>query len=247
MTVAVQNTNYSENKTFLGRFVDYTGSAVGAMRECSMIRGVCRLYNAVVANPSPVASTVEGVAGTTVTGLGIVRLPSATRAAIEDVAKAGDDTPGWRKIGVAFRSVMDAVFAWTSVGAFVTSNPTLRNVATVADFSQDSADLAIAVADHNQLTRYEKAASGDVKEAFAHSRKYNMLRVAKAVLSVAAGVFAMWMLMTGVTILPLVLTILLSLATTMVAIRRDLYKDEGKFKLIDLHHSYSFNEFENIS
>lgn len=247
MAVAVKNTNYNPDQTIAGRFVDYTGSAIGALRASSVIRGVSRLYNAIAANPSPVATQIDSVAGTTMTGLGIVRLPSATRSAIEDVAKVSEAGPEHRNIAVAFRSMMDAIVAWTSVGALVTANPTLRNVATLADFSQDVADLGISAADYNQAAIYEKSAVGDVKEAFAHTRKYNMLRIAKAVMSVAAAFFAVWMLMTGVTLLPLILTILLSLATTVIAIRRDLYKDEGRFKLIDLNRSYSFNESENIS
>jgi hypothetical protein len=59
--------------------------------------------------------------------------------------------------------------------------------------------------------------------------------VVKATLSVAAADFALIMLLTGVQILPLVLAILLSLTTTIVAIRRDIFKNESRFQLIDLN------------
>ncbi|MBU6446842.1 MAG: hypothetical protein KGQ49_05535, partial [Verrucomicrobia bacterium] len=56
----------------------------------SLLRGVARLWNEVAATPSVALKRVDDVAGTTMTGLGIVRLPSVTREAMTDIARLHD-------------------------------------------------------------------------------------------------------------------------------------------------------------
>lgn len=237
MAIAVKNPQYDENQTFLGRFVEYTGSSIGAIRSLSLMRGISRLYNQTVSTPSSTMETLDTTASAGISAIGIVLLPYRTQETYQLVSdlRNSDGTPMQRKVELAMRSSMDTVSAWMSTGAVLTGNPTFRNISVITDFTQDVADLKIAADDYKSTSDYEVFASGEVKEALAHTRKYHLLRIAKATLSIAAALFALLMIFTGVQLLPLVLAILLSLTTTIVAIRRDIFKNEGKFRLIDLN------------
>ena len=65
------------------------------------------------------------------------------------------------------------------------------------------------------------------KAVLAHTTKNKMLCIAKAVMSLVAGIFAGIMFVTGVPVLSTTAMTVLSLATALVAIRRDLHKNEG--------------------
>lgn len=237
MVIATKNPQFDEDRTFLGSFIEYTGSAVGQLRSWSLIRSISRLYNEFSQSPSSAATAVDTTASTAISALGAVLVPMRTKDAYRAIVSIGnqDGIPLQRKIDLATRASMEAASSWMSTGVWVTGNPALRSATAVTDLTQDVADLKIATEDYRAASNYETLASGDVKEALEHTRKYHMLRIVKAVLSVAAALFAIMMLLTGIQILPLVLAILLTLTTTIVAIRRDIFKNESRFQLIDLN------------
>lgn len=227
----------------------YAQTVVGAVRLCMLTRGVCNLYNEVAAVPSAMAAQVKETMGTTLSGLGFIALPAVTGEAISNVAKLTEPNAGpqGRKAAVAFRSAMEAVSFWASTGAFLCASPALKAVSKIADFNKNVSDLGISFSDYQQSLIYENASSGDAHEAFAHTRKYNMLRIAKAVLSIATCFFAVWMILMGFALVPTVLTAVLSVASAALAIHRDLYKTSGKFDLVDLSQHYSLGETSRLS
>ena len=237
MVIAIKNPQFDEDRTFLGGFIEYTGSAIGQLRSWSLIRSVSRLYNEFSQSPSSAATAVDTTAGTAISALGVVLVPMRTKDAYGAIVSIGnqDGIPLQRKIDLATRASMEAASSWMSAGVWVTGNPALRSATAVTDLTQDVVDLKVSVEDYRAASNYETLASGDVLEALEHTRKYQMFRIVKAVLSVAAALFAIMMLLTGIQILPLVLAILLTLTTTIVAIRRDIFKNEGRFQLIDLN------------
>lgn len=237
MVIATKNPQYDEDRTFLGSFIDYTGTAVGQLRSWGLIRSVSRLFNALSPTPSSGAAFAETSANTAISAIGAVCVPMRTKEAYQALAKIGDvdGVPLQRKIDLATRATMEAASSWMSTAAWVTKTPALDSATSIANLTQDVADLKIAAEDYKAASNYESLATGDVKEALEHTRKYHLLRVVKAVLSTAAAVFALMMIFTGIQVLPLALAVLLSLTTTIVAIRRDIFKNESRFQVIDFN------------
>ena len=114
---------------------------------------------------------------------------------------------------------------------FVTGSPAFRVVAQATDLTSDLVDVIMSVADYYKASALEKEAEGDVKVAVAHTKTYQFFRVVKAVAAVAATIFGFVLLALG---MPLVALLTVSLASTLFAILRDIYKDSGRFKVIDL-------------
>lgn len=252
MTTAVQNTsiridqdwvaknqNEKAGKSFLGHFGDYTGKAIGAFRALQVIKGVSKLWNEVVPNHSPVVKSLENGTGAAMAGLGIVRLPSATSDAVGRVVDLAKDNGVSidRKVGLAIKDVTDAVTTWIFSAMFLTGKATFVPVAQFADLAGDTADLAISAADYKKAAACEAASSGDIKEAFTHTKNYNMLRIAKAVVSVVSALLAVMSLLAGAQLISTVSLILISLTSALLAIRRDVYKDEGRFQVINFDKS----------
>lgn len=252
MTTAVQNSsirvdqewvaknqNEKTGKSFLGHFGDYAGKAYGAFRVLQVVKGVSKLWNEVVPNSSPVVKNLENGAGAAMSGLGIVRLPSVTSDAIGKVADLAKDTGVSvdRKVGLAIKDVTDAITTWIFSAMFLTGKAAFVPVAQFADLAGDTADLAISAADYKKAAACEAAASGDIKDAFTHAKNYNMLRIAKAVVSVVSALLAVMSLLAGAQLVSTVSLILISLTSALLAIRRDIYKDEGRFNLISFDKS----------
>ncbi len=234
-----KNQNSKADQAFFTRLIEYPGRAIGALRSLSLIRTISRIYNEVVAVPSPALRLLEKNLGTAMSGIGLVNLPSATKEAYLSLSKLGqnDGVSPEKKTSLAVRSVLDAVSSWGLSWAFLFGTPLARQTAALAEFGFDATDLGVSIAEHNQALHYEEVSTGQVKEAFAHTRKYQMLRIAKAILSIATGVLALLSLFFGMTILPAILSLLLAATATMVAARRDLLKEEGKYQVIDLSQS----------
>ena len=223
-----QNKNEKERPSCLNRLVEYSGSTAGSIRYLSVLRNALKLSGA--------AQPIADAAGTAISTIGLVRWPAAMKDAYTAVSNlTSAQGPVEVRAGVAVRDVMEAVASCCKASAFIKANPVLQNVSQWADLAGDGADLGLSIDGYKRSSARENGTVGEVKEAYSHSRKYYMLRIAKAVLSFASAFFAALMIVTGMRILPVVLAILMSLAATLVAIRRDLYREEGKYKFIDVH------------
>lgn len=234
-----ENRNEKADQTFLTQFSEYTGRVIGALRTLQVTKGCAKLRNNIGLSPSPVAASLENSAGVAISALGIVRLPSATQDAVKAVAALNQDDgiPVERKVGKAVRDTMDAISAWVYAFIFFTGNLAFLGVARVSDLANDGADLGISAADYNKAVQCEAAASGDVKKVFTHTKNYNMLRIAKAVASLASAVFALILFLTGAQLVSVIALTLLSITTALFAIRRDLYKEEGPHPIINFDRS----------
>jgi hypothetical protein len=133
---------------------------------------------------------------------------------------------------LAIRDVTDAISTWIYTGIFLTGKTTLLRVAQFADVGGDSADLTLSVVDYKKAADCEAAASGEVKEVFTHTKNYNMLRIAKAVVSLVSGILAIMMFISSAFTVSVVALVLLSLSSAFLAIRRDIYKDQGRFSVV---------------
>lgn len=234
-----ENQNEKVDQTFFTRFTEYTGKAIGALRSLQVIKGSAKLRNEIGRSPSSIATGLEGNTGVAISALGIVRLPSVTQDAVRAVVALNQDdgVSVDRKIGKAIRDTMDAVSAWVYASIFFTGNLAFLGVAKVSDLANDGADLTLSVADYGQAVQYETAASGDVKKAFTHTKNYNMLRIAKAIASFVSAILGVVFLLTGAQLFSVVALVALSITTALLAIRRDLYKEEGQYRVISFDRS----------
>jgi len=226
------NRNEKAGLSFPDRFTEYSGKAIGAFRDLQVIKGVANLWDSF--NPSPVASKLATSAGVATSALGLVRLPSATQDAVKAITNLSvdDGVSVERKSAVAVKDVTEAVASWVYSTIFITGNASLIGVARFADLASDGADLGISLNDYNKAANCESVATGEAKNAFTHTKNYNMLRIAKAVTSVVSAILAVFLLLTGAQLFSVVAMTALSITSTLLAIRRDLYNDQGDYKVI---------------
>ena len=183
--------NQKFGDSYISQLMKYPDGTVGAIRSLSLVRNISRLRNHLGPTPSLLAKELEKTSKGAISGVGLLLLPKATYGAYQSISKLSesDNSNTERKTAVAIRDTLEAVIAWGNFGAFVSANPALRYVCQLADLGNDSADFCISACDYQRVSLLEDAASGDIKEAFTHTRKYQMLRIAKAFLSIAAAFF----------------------------------------------------------
>lgn len=225
------NANRNTDAKSLGeQCIDYAGQAIGAQRILSVIKDAAKL------TPNPLARELSDHSNVAISGLGVVSLPLVTKDAYTALIdlRSENGTSTERKIGVAVRDAMDAVSTWGNAVSFVLQKHAILDVMQFTELTSDMADFGLSVADYSQAEEYEAIAEGDVKKAFSHTKNYFMLRVAKAVMSVAAGILAIVMFLTGVQLLSTVAMIFLSITSAALAIRRDIFKDEGEYRIVEI-------------
>lgn len=213
----------------LNRYMNYGAEARGAFRYCQVVKGLCQIEREMVSVPSPLVKKLDQTAGGGIAMLGMLRLPHVTReafAAVSDLKQAGPFMA--RKLGIAWREAADALGSWGKSIGFFTGNPVVRSLTQYADLTTDTADLGLAISDYREAAKLEAAAAGEVKEVCTFSKNYYLLRIAKAVTAVVASVFALILMFTGAQLLPTLAMVILSLATAILAIRRDVWEGEGR-------------------
>jgi hypothetical protein len=139
-----------------------------------------------------------------------------------------------RKVGIAIKDSMDAISAWGNSFSFVMNNPSVRSLTQFTDLTTDVCDFSLSVSDYSAAEKLEEVAIGDVKGVLTHTKNYYALRIAKAVVSVAAGILAIAMFLTGALFVPAFAMTLLSISSALLAIQRDLSKDN---RVINFDHS----------
>jgi hypothetical protein len=219
------------NRSLVSRLYDYTATAIGALRSLQVAKGVATLYNELAETPSPVATQLRSSTGAAISGLGLARLPSATLDAANSLSDVAQDGT-LRKAAIAIKDSMDAVGTWIYSAILLTGKSTFIGVAKLSDLVVDAVDWGISTSDLSSSKECAKVATGEVKKAFDHTTNYQMLRVAKATLSVASALLAGGLFLIGAPVLSTMAMTALSLTTALVAIRRDLYKDEGLYPVI---------------
>lgn len=233
--------NEKVNHSLFQRFIDYTSNTSGVSSLLSLIKNVSRLSNALSESSLSVATRLDSAATVSSSAIGIVRLPNVTKKAFDSLSsiQKDDGVSVERKTAEAFSATYQAFGAWWGAAQFLgLENPVLKKATTLLDLGADSTDLCLSVSDYKTAVSCESLAKGDVKDVYTHAKKYQMLRIAKAVFSVASAILAVIGLVAGVQ-LPLIAGLILAIVTTLLAIRRDSYKDEGRFKLLDVSRHFS--------
>ncbi len=215
------------------RTVRLTGGASGSARVISALQKAAKLGTQIPGAfgyvPSPTLQRLDTHTGTALGVLGITRIPSATSEALKSLQ-------GGHAVEIV-RDTTDAMAVYANAISFVTGNTPLRTVASAFDFTSDVADAQQSITDMTKASELldDSRVTGLVKEAIIHSRDYYFWATLKAVGSVATAIFGFMLVAAGA---PLSLTIALTtlaLATNLIAIRRDIHRDLGQFKVIEFN------------
>lgn len=231
--------NEKAEDSFVKHVMDYMNSSVGVFRTLQISQKVIKLGSEVVRAfgrvPSIVFNRLDHNLGVSIGALGLPRIPATTIAAISSLShlREGPDVHFFRRVIVAVRDAMDAIATCGYASMFISGSLVLRPVAQATEMVHDCADLHLSYADYNTAFVRETEATGDAKLALAHTKRYNLLRVLKAVVSLATGILGLILLATGVTLFPAIALILIFMTSTIFAIVRDLHKESGRFKVID--------------
>jgi hypothetical protein len=233
------NRNERVDEPLSKRFEDYFGRTNGAYRGLKFVQFGTKLGNAVVEKGGyslPAVTQFEMNVGTGANALVIPRVPVATKAARQSLigVTEEDGTPLSRRVAKAVRDTTDAIAALGFCAIFIKYNPLVLRVAQVADLTTDTTDLHISVQDYRAASSLEQQATGEAKEALAHTRRYNFLRILKAATGVAGTILGLTLIITGVALIPIIAFVALALFSTSLAISRDVYKDMGYYKVVDL-------------
>lgn len=226
--------NQKKEKSYFDGVIDFCNGTNGVKRVMRGLSSVTKICNEIA--PSLIGKEIEKGAATTLAGVGLVGLPATTERAYRSITKITENgqIPSKRAVENAFHDVAQACSAWCKALIFLLIiSPTFRRVTQVIDLGRDSADLSMSFDDYRKASSLEENSTGDLREASAYTRKYYMFRVAKAVLAVASGMFALFLLLTGIKLIPAIIAAVLSLTSTSIATYADLLKQGGKYKVID--------------
>ncbi|MGB7977631.1 MAG: hypothetical protein WCF19_00560 [Chlamydiales bacterium] len=223
------NRNEKYGQPLLSRVIDYTGTPGGISNGIKLTGQISSAIG---------ATGVAAGAGQALGVFGIVRLPSALRRAYDALMAAQeshgeDDDLTQRQTTKAVGETMGALTAVGNTINFVgAANPMLGTLTKITDFGDDVADLTVAYGDYNKAVKLEEDTTGPLKKVVTHSKHYYWLCVVKAFMSIASAFAALIMFLSGVQLLPVIAMTLFSLSTTLLSIRKDLFKDEGEHRII---------------
>jgi hypothetical protein len=189
--------------------------------------------------PGPVKSLDQNL-GTAIGALNFTRLHIVTADAIKAVylmgkTKAQDGIGFARRAVMAVRDMLDAVAAYGYALTFIKQNPGIKMVAETADFTATSADLGLSCANYRKAQSYEQTSglTMGMKNALSHTKRFHLLGIVKNVTSIAAVILGFSLLYTNATLIPAMILTIISLTSTIFAIKKDLHESKGQLISMD--------------
>lgn len=230
-----ENGNKKAGDTPLQRASDYCASTNGTVRAFQALGKSVKLGYECGIQPTPHTTRLVANLGIATSAIGLARLPTVTQDALDSFSALTDDknpADSSRKIASGVKNITDAAATYLNAASFITGNSTMIPIAQALDLSSDSAELHLSVSDYTRAAQLELDAPGKVKEAVTHSKNYYLLRLIKAITSVASGIIGLSLLTFGGPLLPSLALIVLSLSTTIFAILKDIYANTGTYNII---------------
>lgn len=169
------------------------------------------------------------------TGLAIPRLFQATTdmfAAISDETKS--------KVG-QIKDVAGGIAAWGYAGLFF--GMPVKNATDICTLTADVADLTISGHDFLAAEEHLKAvdsSNAPLMQRFTETSRYALLKVAKAVCSVASGVLGLLVLCFGGPVVPAGMLLALGLGSTTFAIWNHFYKETSTYAPVSFYENRTF-------
>lgn len=176
--------------------------------------------------------------GTATSVMGFAFLPAATLGAMHSCAALGknDGVSEERKREYAVRDCADALATYGYCAQFLKETPVGR-IAQLAEITYDVTELRLAKGDYTHAAMLEESATGEAKEVFAHTKTYNLLRIARAVVGIAAMALLLIGAVMGISLLPSLVLTTAFFAAALLNIVRDVYKHRGPYPILDFDHS----------
>ncbi len=177
------------------------------------------------------------------TSTSVLRLPDVTTKAIksiQDLNDADKEVPAdfARKAVKAVHDASEASAMWLYSASFFLSSTAWKTAGDVPDLISNSTDLQMNAEDWHLANQAAKKAVAqnspvEVERAIVHTQRNSLIKMLKAACSVAGGVFGMAALIFGVSLLPAVALITVSLASTIFALASHFYQETSPYKMID--------------
>jgi hypothetical protein len=233
-----KNQNSKADDSASKQGLGYLDTSTGILRGVQVFQKGSRLAAEAARCARYSAPTLDALGnnlGKCVGRLGLMALPSTVSSAYDSlsaltVSEQEDGINVQRKLGNATKNVADVVSYTSSAISYIQFNPLARTVSAAADLIGDSTDLTMSWNDYSKASSLEaQATDPDVKEVCAHSKKYNFYRLLKNIGSVAGAILGLSLF---VMVIPPIVLIALSLATTLLAITKDFISLTGKHKVI---------------
>lgn len=231
------NVNDKADYTYAQHAGDYLGRCIGAFRTTQLIQKTMNLGSALIDKVGRVPAALGGLSrdlGAAMNVLGVLRVPSAlvgAKKSLEELQDLTSDVGFSRRAVKAVGDAADAVAACGFAHSFVTRSPAFVPLAATADFMADAVDAKVSVEDYYKAIELEQQATGEVKVAVSHTKNYQFFRAIKATLAVALTALGFVLFALG---MPLIALMMVGVASTALAIARDIYKESGRYKVIQL-------------
>ncbi|MBM3184041.1 MAG: hypothetical protein FJZ64_01895 [Chlamydiae bacterium] len=114
----------------------------------------------------------------------------------------------------------------------------IRTAADGVTFAHDVISLDMNARNLQAARHVDLAkATPEMKQVVAETKRQNMFAIAKDVVSIVSGILGLGLIATGVAVIPGLALAGLSLASTILAIIRDLYKDTMMYKPIEFYNN----------
>lgn len=177
------------------------------------------------------------------TSTSVFRLPEVTTRAIKsinEVNAAEKDVPAdfARKAVKAVHDSSEAAAMWLYSASFFLAHPAWKTAGDVPDLISNATDLQMNAEDWHLASQVAKKAVAqnspiEVEKAVVHTQRNSFIKMLKAACSVASGVLGLAALAMGVSLLPAVALITISLSSTIFALMSHFYQETAPYKMID--------------
>jgi hypothetical protein len=232
-----KKSEYSPTKRITKYFGKWKGEFLGALalKKVAKLGAEIGKYTGFESSIATLKNFDKNI-GYGIGGLGILALPAVSAKAIKSLStlrvdEKVDGVPFQRKAAKAVKAVGDTVSAYSAAIVFIfKASPVVRTVAHVAGCLADVADFHVSYTNYRKAEAQEMTASKPVKLALEQAKQYYFLNMIKNISSIACAVLGMTLFLSGG---PLILLIILSIASTAFSIQRDLYKMSQTYKPIN--------------
>lgn len=232
--------NPKADHTVMEHVVDANRTSYIAYRLLQLFERVSKATAMVFESMSDFFTGLAGKLSTAWAFLILPRLPEVTQKAWEAVTTWGtvEGPEGYALRGHVKRvhDVADCSASWCYAGSLVFGSTPLKNAGDMFDLGSHTTDLSMAAEDYSLASKHlehlkaNEANNAEIQERFAETKKEALLRVLKAIGSVAGTALSLLVLFLGGPVLPAVALLTISLATTVLALTAHFYKETATYK-----------------
>ncbi len=250
MSITVVNQNwidtYKKKEILSGpaRFAKKQGDVSGIVQTLQVVKKGSELVNQIrIAAGLESFPVLEQLAANVGQGLStlsiarrITRLYPVVVGAQKSISALTDDSDGKdfvMKLAKAIQGVAGLISTYINSILLIFKNLAIGNIARFADLCSVVADLKMSSHSYSKASELEATAKGDVKDALSHSKHYYLLCTIKAVISLASAILGCIALTLAASAIATIALLVISLSNIVLAIHKDLYKDEGIYPVID--------------